>query len=209
MYSFLFLSIPSVLVFYIFSNRKYSPRKFIIPFVSALTIAIIFTFIKFLFVAEIHNIRASLVIHTLYLSRFTFTPVVFFAALTFFLLKDDLEYKNEALTILLLTFYSIFLPFLTLRTGEKKSFFMMIANPLLFLSMIIIINYAILTIKKGLAEKRRTLISIGSVVCVLALFMPPFIQAVWYFNTSLILLIALSVITTAAGAFMYAVKTNR
>lgn len=209
MYSFLFLAIPSILIFYIFSNRKYSSRKFIFPFIAALTISIIFTFIKFLFVSDVHNIRASVILHTLYLFRYTATPVIFFGALIFFLLKDDFEYKNEVFTVVLLTFYSVFLPFLTLRTGEKKSFFMMLINPLLFLSMIIIINYSILTIKKGVIENRRTLISIGSAASLLALFMPTFIQAIWYFNVNTILLIILSVISTACGVFMYAVKTNR
>lgn len=209
MYSFLFLAIPSILVFYIFSNRKYSPRKFTVPFITALIAAVVFTFTKFFFVAEIHNIKASIILHTLYLFRFTATPVVCFAAMTFLLFKDEFEYKNEALTILLLTFYSIYLPFLTLRTGERKSFFMMITNPLLIMAMIIILNYSILTIKKGISEKRRTLISIGAVSILTALFMPPFIQAIWYFNTSFILLTVLSSAAIAAGAFMYTVKKNR
>ncbi|MCQ2242510.1 hypothetical protein [Treponema sp.] len=136
-------------------------------------------------------------------SAYTLLPSIILTSLFIFFSKDEMEYKINSTVPLLGMFYAVFIPYLTLTSGEKDSFFMIFFNPILFMETIILLHCAV---KRGTSsflcgDKKKAIISVLAVVLVAML--QPAMFALWYLKFLAPLAYIIPVVMLPISLFVY------
>ena len=182
MYSFLILSIPSAIVFYCCTHTEYSFKNFFAPIAIGLTAGIVSTIFKEYFIFSAYVATSGFFEHFLHILKATlFPPVILFTLLDFFS-KDDEKYKTTTAFPLLASFYAIFLPYISISSPEKHSFFFLFENPILFICTAFSAQALYLKIKVSIKSAQKNKIAVLAIAFVLISSALPAIQTLWYFK---------------------------
>ena len=128
MYSFLILSIPATVIFYCCIHTEYSFKSFFGPIAIGLTAGIISAIFKEYFIFSAYVATSGFFEHFLHILKTTFFPPVILFAFWDLFSKDGTRYKTTSAFPLLASFYAIFLPYISISSPEKHSFFFLFEN---------------------------------------------------------------------------------
>lgn len=176
MFLFSFLILPVFFVWYCF----YKKNSKIVP---AILIGIVCAVLLCLFLALFtfsHRIVPYSFSQNLTHLLLTQTVLPLLLPYLLFLLfsKDTLEYKTESFLPLSLSFFEIYLPFIIITTSEGLySGFSLFIKPVLFLIMILVCSFSVKQIYKSIISKKVIQIIIFTVVFVMFMMIPSFIEA--------------------------------
>lgn len=205
MFFFLLLIIPAVTICSLTPEYKFSkihfPALLGIFFALAATIAMeYFVTIEFL---DAFSFKKNF----LMLIPTSAIPPLFFTAFIFLLSKDTIEYKNAAVFCASGCFYSILVPYITIRSEDKSSFFMLFFNPILFSETIVL--YRALQKTAISFFSRNKPISIGLVLASFAaLGIQPVVKTLWQLKSMGILYIAVTILLIPAAYILNKISSN-
>ncbi|WP_296029166.1 hypothetical protein [uncultured Treponema sp.] len=182
MYSFLILSIPAAVIFYCCIHTEYSFKSFFAPIAIGLTAGIASAIFKEYFIFSAYVATSGFFEHFLHILKTTiFPPVILFALWDFFS-KDDTEYKATSAFPLLASFYAIFLPYISISSPEKHSFFFLFENTILFICTAFFAQALYLKIKLSIKSKQKNKTAVFATAFVVISSVLPAIQTLWYFK---------------------------
>ena len=206
MYAFLLLCLPCLSLYLMLANRQYSFKSFLPPALIGLITAIAVCAIRGFFITYTHlwtdSFFSTLIFVTL---RDTLIPTVIMCGLFFLFSKDTWNYKSESVAPLMGFFLSVYIPFIILSGSnmEAHTAFMFLVKPLLIaayiLSLSVLVKKAVSSFSKN--DKRFGLIF--SAACLVLMFIPAFIEALWYLHFISILWIALTLIFVVEAVILY------
>lgn len=217
MYSFLLLSIPSLLVCYINSRKDYKARAFILPVLIGLFTGIIICFFKefFIFSGKVHYLDFNSVFKNYFLGV-TFIPSAFVMILLY-LSKDSFSYKAQAVFPLLAALHGIIIPYTVIKGSDTYSFFQLFSIPLLYILMDLHITL-LFTRAEKLYPSNKVLAIVLAVLSLTAFLIPPYIITIWEIRNSVILctvetliyfiIVAVLVFFSAAESFLHSHDTK-
>ena len=182
MYSFLILSIPATVIFYCFNHSKYSFKNFLAPIAIGLTAGIVSAIFKEYFIFSAYIATSGFFEHFMHILKTTLLPPIILFALWDFFSKDDIKYKTTTAFPLLASFYAIFLPYISISSPEKHSFFFLFENPLLFICSSFFAQTLYLKIKLSIESKTKNKIPALSIAFIVSASVSPAIQTLWYFK---------------------------
>ncbi|WP_308692526.1 hypothetical protein [uncultured Treponema sp.] len=209
MYSFLILSIPAAIVFYCCIHTEYSFKSFFAPIAIGLTAGIVSAIFKEYFIFSAYVATSGFFEHFLHILKTTLLPPAFLFALWDLFSKDETRYKATAAFPLLASFYAIFLPYTSISSPEKHSFFFLFENPILFICTAFFAQALYLKIKISIKSKQKNKTAILAIVFVIISSVLPAIQTLWYFKIFGFAHIVFSVIFAAATFIFYKITFRK
>lgn len=209
MYLFLILSIPAAIVFYCCTHTEYSFKNFFAPIAIGLTAGIISAIFKEYFIFSAYVATSGFFEHFLHILKTTLLPPVILFALWDLFSKDDTRYKAIASFPLLASFYAIFLPYISISSPEKHSFFFLFENPVLFICTAFSAQTLYLKIKLSIESKQKNKITVFAIAFVLISSVLPVIQTLWYFKIFGFAHIVLAVIFIVATFIFYKITFSK
>lgn len=203
MYSFLILSIPAAVVFYCCAHTEYSFKSFFAPIAIGLTAGIVSAIFKEYFIFSTYVATSGFFEHFLHILKTTLLPPAILFAFWDLFSKDETRYKVIAAFPLLASFYAIFLPYISISSPEKHSFFFLFENPILFICTAFFAQALYLKIKISIESKQKNKTAALAIAFIVILSVLPAIQTLWYFKIFGFAHIALAVIFAAAAFIFY------
>ncbi|WP_276781063.1 hypothetical protein [Treponema succinifaciens] len=182
MYSFLILSIPATVIFYCCIHTEYSFKSFFGPIAIGLTAGIISAIFKEYFIFSAYVATSGFFEHFLHILKTTFFPPVILFAFWDLFSKDGTRYKTTSAFPLLASFYAIFLPYISISSPEKHSFFFLFENPILFICTAFFSQAFYLKIKLSIESKKKNKTAVFAIAFVVISSILPAIQTLWYFK---------------------------
>lgn len=209
MYSFLILSIPAAVIFYCCIHTEYSFKSFFGPIAIGLTAGIVSAIFKEYFIFSAYVATSGFFEHFLHILKTTFFPPLILFALWDFLSKDDTKYKATSAFPLLASFYAIFLPYISISSPEKHSFFFLFENPILFICTAFFAQALYLKIKFSIESKQKNKTAVFAIAFVVISSVLPAIQTLWYFKIFGFAHIVLAIIFVAATFIFYKITFSK
>ena len=205
MYAFLFLAIPAAAIWYVFSKKNRPAQTFILPALTGIFSATVYTIILKFIVTLNENVTDS---YSDYISMITFRygliPVLIICTAFFLISKDTVEYKTDCFVPLALSFQEICTGYFVIGNQEKNSFFLLICLPALTASVYpgaaALLSKAAELFEKTTAGIAKTCLLVLSAMAMI--LMITVIQALWFFNRPDALYTILSAVLFAAGIFL-------
>lgn len=205
MYLFLFFALP--LFYYIFTtlkslqkvnqeNQTSESAKFSKGFLLlvGIIIAIIYCFVDF-FTAYAYRtpVYSAFSNFPYYFLSIIFVPTLICAVILLLLSKDSWIFKLQTFIPMLIGFYTIFLPYETISKNDTFDFFLLFVVPILFSSMIFLLDFALdLLISVVNKNIKKIAIIISILLIIVAIFLPAIIYSMYYTKTLLVLVALLS-----------------
>lgn len=209
MYSFLILSIPAAVIFYCCIHTEYSFKSFFAPIAIGLTAGIVSAIFKEYFIFSAYVATSGFFEHFLHILKTTLLPPAILFALWDLFSKDETRYKATAAFPLLASFYAIFLPYISISSPEKHSFFFLFENPILFICTAFFAQALYLKIKTSIKSKQKNKTAILAIAFVIISSVLPAIQTLWYFKIFGFAHIVFSVIFAAATFIFYKITFRK
>ena len=133
------------------------------------------------------------------LLRQTLLPVVLIYGLFFLISRDELSYKIEAFFPLLISFYSLYLPYTILSTSEKIiTSFPLLIKPTLFTVMIFSLALSAKHIEKTLTAQKYTFAVTWIVIALLCVIFPSVVESMYILDMNYLLILVLSGVYSVA-----------
>ncbi|MDO5774562.1 MAG: hypothetical protein Q4P16_09660 [Spirochaetales bacterium] len=209
MYSFLILSIPATVIFYCCIHTEYSFKSFFAPIAIGLTAGIISAIFKEYFIFSAYVATSGFFEHFLHILKTTLLPPVILFTLWDLFSKDETSYKSTATFPLLASFYAIFLPYISISSPEKHTFFSLFENPILFICTTFLAQALYLKIKISIESKQKNKTAILAIAFIVISSVLPAIQALWYFKIFGFAHIVFSVIFAATTFIFYKIAFRK
>lgn len=199
MYVFLFLALPSFIIWYALTHQKFEWKAFVPPALWGFFFALVLCAIQEFFMLPVisHSASALMTFLGILLKRYLI-PCALLCALFFMLSKDTWEYKCAALAPLLGAFMAVFMPYHVI-TGENSAAFNLIALPLLDCSVSVLIPVLASSALSAFEDHKKSSAIISLLLIPGALIIPPLMETCFYFGRRPSVLIALSALIFAAG----------
>lgn len=209
MYSFLILSIPAAVIFYCCIHTEYSFKSFFGPIAIGLTAGIASAIFKEYFIFSAYVATSGFFEHFLHILKTTIFPPVILFALWDFLSKDDTKYKTTSAFPLLASFYAIFLPYISISSPEKHSFFFLFENPILFICTAFFAQALYLKTKRSIESKQKNKTAAFAIAFIVISSVLPIIQTLWYFKIFGFVHAVIAVIFAAATFIFYKITFSK
>ena len=181
MYFFLMLLIPCVLGFYCIKSKD----KAVVPvcvFGAVLSIIVCICTALFSFLHRIPEYSFSSNFSYFAMREYIF-PLVLLYAFYFIVSKDEISFKIKAFFPVSASFFAFYMPYLIIVSNQSVfSFYELFVKPLIFVSMLILIEKSLSLLYKFAVEKKTLGIIIVSTVLAFVLFIPPFLNTLWITN---------------------------
>ena len=133
------------------------------------------------------------------LMRQTLLPVVFIYGLFFVISKDELSYKVESLFPLLLSFYTLYLPYNILSTSEQIiTTFPLLVKPVLFAVMIFSLGLSAKHIEKTILAGMYFFSAVWILIALASIVFPSVVETMYMLDMSYFLILILSSVYSAA-----------
>ncbi|MGN0729162.1 hypothetical protein [Treponema sp.] len=202
MYSFLIFSIPAAVLFYCLSNTEYEFRDFIAPILAGLCSGIFISLFKEYFIFSSYIATSGFIRYFFHAAKAIIIPQTLLLAAWNFFSKDSDAYKTEAVFPVLASFYSVFLPYISISSQERHSVFFLFASPLLVICSALFSQavYAKIKLPDFRTSKKNFIVCI--LIFIAGAAFPSAAQTLWYFKFPLILQL-LTMVLFAAVTFIF------
>jgi len=212
MYLFLLFALP--ILYYIFTtlkalqseksqnsvqeleNTKFS-KGFM--FIIGTLIAIIYSFVDFFTAYAYRTAQYNVLSNfTYFLLSMILVPMAICALILFLLSKDSWKFKLQNFTPMIVGFYTLFLPYEVISKNSSFDYFLLFIVPILFISMILLQEYALDLIQALLSKSiKKIAILISVCTIILALLFPSLIYSLYY--TEILTMMALILVVLFIG----------
>lgn len=207
MYIFLVSFLP--LVFILFSlNAK--DKNYFASGLWGLFAGILHTFFAVIFTRNHFVFKFSLFENTFYfLLNEYFLPCIVWVILYILITKDDFSFRLKSVFIFEIGFYSIYLPYFVIFSGNISfSFYELFFKPVIVLSMILITKILLDLSVKLIEDKKIKRSSVIVFPLILNSLIPSFLEAMWIEKTYPVLLMIFMLVYSVFGILM-SVYNNR
>lgn len=120
---------------------------------------------------------------TYYFFREYILPLAILYAVYFIFTKDEFSFKIKSFFPLSAGFSSIYMPYMIIASNrELFSFFELFCKPVIWLSLLVIMQFSLTRISISAVQKKTKSLMIYSVIMAFALFIPPFLNSLWITN---------------------------
>ncbi len=112
--------------------------------------------------------------------------------------KDSFVFKSEAFGPLILSFYTLYLPFTIISTADQVyTSFTILIKPALFSVMIMIIAFSLQQIERTFTLKKYAFTALWGLISILIICIPPVIESMYILDMNYILILLLSLLYAA------------
>lgn len=201
---FMIIACPAFCLGWFLSLPKYERISFIPALLWGFLSAIVVCTIKAFFIFSNHIWTASFVLEFLQIFlKDTLLPCALLPAVYFLFSKDSWDFKADSFLPLMISFYTVFLPYRIFRCGEKLSFFMLFVKPVLYISMIAFVSAMLHNLIPTIINKDKSkAIKLSAITLGLAI-VPALVQSFWYYGGKIYFWLPVSIIYSAAGFIIY------
>ncbi len=193
MFIFSFIFLPLLLVWFCFD---YKSQK-LVPIISiGVIVSIIVCACQAFFTFAHRVIPYNFADNYFYLLfRQTVLPLVIVYGVFFLISKDEVQFKVDSFLPLLLSYYSIYLPYVIITTSEGLySWFVLFFKPILFGAMLIQTAISIRYFYKFLIDKKVAMIIILVIISLLYISLPAVFETMFLIKMQTTLVIIFGVI---------------
>lgn len=191
----------SLVIFYV--RKDIENRAHFLPVLfTGLFTGVLFLAYKLLFSTFFHVPQANIFANFVYyfFSQEFFPIVIVYGLFFLFARKDTLEDRFSFFFPAVVSFFSVFLPYIILETEKPYPAFLLFTKPLLLLAMFIILQVWLSKIPA--VKKDVTSLLIIAAVILTALILPALTEALWVVNVFPLLWIIPAVIEIGYAAFL-------
>ena len=193
MFTFSILLLPVVLAFYFLESGK--KENIILLITGSLSGILVFALKEFLTLSH-RVVPLSFAENFIFLfMKECLIPLAVLYAIFWVISKDSREFKIQGFFPLITSFYSIYLPYLCITSPEANTVFIIVAKPVLYLSMIISVNNGI----KMISQKKGSL-ALAVIIITSALIIPSLAESLFLISApglTYIILIPISIALSA------------
>ena len=198
MYVFLISFLP--LVFVLFSLTA-KDKNYFASGIWGFFAGILNTFFAVIFTRNHYIFKFSLIENTFYflLNEYLF-PCIVWVILYILITKDDLFFKFKSVFIFEIGFYSIYLPYFVIFSGNISfSFYELFLKPVIVLSMILITKILLDLSVKLIKDKKIKCSAVLIFPLILNSLIPSFLEAMWIEKTYTVILMIVMFVYCAFG----------
>ncbi len=124
------------------------------------------------------------------------------------LTKDEWDFKIKSFFPLIMSFYSIYLPYTIIGfSNSKYAAYYIFLKPLLYLAMILICYFYLKKFYKNLLEKKVPLSIFSMTIFLVSLIFPAIVESLYVINSSIAIVLILSILFILFSIFL--VYTNK
>lgn len=183
MYTFLYASIPLILVLVCCANGTFSWKSFIPPVVFGFLVAFVFAFCKKFVIFNEYVWTDNSVAAMLHLWMFNvILPLVICMSVFCIFDRSGMSYKSASMSPMMLTFYSIMVPFVVMNGDDHLSMFMVYGKPLLYAGMVIFMGVFATMAVDSWTKKLYPLAIVFALVALAVTFVASIVEARWYYS---------------------------
>ncbi len=201
MYTFLFACIPVFILLYCTANARFNWKSFIPPLAFGFLVAFAFYIGKKFMIFNRYVWTTNSVAAIMNIVFFE-VIVPLLACLLVFVIFDrsTVEYKAESLAPLVMTFFTVMVPFNVLNGDDRLSVFMIYAKPLLFAGMSVLLSVFASMAVEFFRKKNVPLGAAFVLLAVAIIFVPAVVETSWYYSGSFFYVIVSAIFATVSVA---------
>ena len=202
---FSFLLLPLVLILYCLLAKE--KRNLIIVFIGILSSSILCAIKEFVLFSH-RLVPYSFGLNFVYFFPQTLVVTIIVYGLFILLTKDEWDFKIKSFFPLIMSFYSIYLPYTIIGfSNSKYAAYYIFLKPLLYLAMILICYFYLKKFYKNLLEKKVQLSIFSITIFLVSLIFPAIVESLYVINSSLVIVLILSFLFILFSIFL--VYTNK
>lgn len=140
----------------------------------------------------------------------TLLPVIILYTLYFIISKDNVEFKINTFLPLMLSFYSVYLPYCIISTTDSSTYslYSLFLKPVVFGIMIAQTGVSVRDYYRSYKTKRRWGMFINTVLILFYLIAPAVIETVYLMNVNLFIFVVFSLFYLCLSIFLFLINKN-
>ncbi len=208
MLTFMILVLPLFLGAYCFKVRT---KKVVPVILIGVFSAVIVVAFKMLFLLSHRIIPYNFSENIIYfLIKESLLPVIILYGLYFLISKDNYEYKLNTYLPLILSFYSVYLPYCIISsTSSAYSWYSIFLKPVIYALMIGQTGLSVRDLYRSIVSGRKIKVLINAVLILFYFIVPAVIESIYVMNYFLLLLFGIALVYLALPVLLYILNNKQ